>query len=125
MRDGCVLVMLLGTLLLCRGLVTRTRCRMMTAYSIDDLYSENEIIVEKSKFISKIGRVTSIGEANDFIHKHKDTKASHNCYSYRLRDGYTKGSDDGEPSGTAAMPIKKAIGTCLQIYFLHLLFAFA
>jgi len=106
------LVMVISTLLLCRGYVLRRRfcLRMMSDYTINE-YSENEIIVEKSKFISKIGRVTSIEEANDFIQVHKDVKASHNCYSYRLRDGlYTKGSDDGEPSGTAALPIKKAIG---------------
>lgn len=103
------LVMLLSTLLVCRGYLTSGRFRMMSDYGIND-YTENEIIVEKSKFISKIGRVTSIADANDFIFQHNDMKASHNCYSYRLRDGYTKGSDDGEPSGTAALPIRKAIG---------------
>lgn len=67
-----------------------------------------EITEKKSKFICNIFHVESIEEAQKII---KETKkkyhdARHNCFAYRIADGdISKSSDDGEPSGTAGIPI--------------------
>lgn len=68
-----------------------------------------EIIVEKSRFIAYCKRVASQEEAEEFISqirkKHYD--ATHNVPAYRLHATplIEKSSDDGEPSGTAGLPI--------------------
>ena len=41
--------------------------------------------------------------------KAKYYDARHWCYAYRLRDGFQKYSDDGEPQGTAGMPVLNVI----------------
>ena len=67
---------------------------------------------KKSIFIASVFVVTSREEAQervDALNK-KYADATHNCYAYVLRDGsYRKFSDDGEPSGTAGMPILNVI----------------
>lgn len=66
----------------------------------------NEIIINKSKFITKLIKVNSIDEVNnklDSIKKeYKDS--THICYAY-ICGINKKASDNGEPSGTAGMPI--------------------
>lgn len=66
----------------------------------------NYIIIKKSKFIVNTFRVFSEKEALEHINniktKHKD--ATHNCYAYII-DNIKRFNDDGEPSGTAGMPI--------------------
>ncbi len=68
---------------------------------------ETEIIEKKSKFIAKIVNVCSEEEANEKLEEirkmHKD--ARHNVFAYRLAAGIERFSDDGEPSGTAGVPI--------------------
>lgn len=62
----------------------------------------------KSKFISYLKHVETEDEATEFINsiRKKHSDATHNCYAYLLRQGNTgRYSDDGEPSGTAGMPI--------------------
>jgi len=67
---------------------------------------ENEIIINKSKFITLFIKVKNIDEVNinleNIKKKYKD--ATHYCYAYII-DNIKKASDDGEPSGTAGMPI--------------------
>ena len=69
--------------------------------------SETEFTVNKSRFIGRCFPVSSEEEALarlDEIRKlHHD--ATHNCWAYNLRDGIMRFSDDGEPGGTAGMPI--------------------
>lgn len=66
----------------------------------------NQIIIRKSKFICNVFRVFTEVEAlellNEIKNKHKD--ATHNCYAYII-DNIKRYSDDGEPSGTAGLPI--------------------
>jgi len=66
------------------------------------------IFEKKSEFIAKIAPVSSESEALEIIAEIRanQRKASHNCYAYRIREGDTERyNDDGEPSGTAGMPI--------------------
>ena len=67
-----------------------------------------EYTLKKSRFIGHICSVQTEDEASIFIKKIK-TKywdASHNVYAYSLRDGQNRRySDDGEPQGTAGMPV--------------------
>lgn len=66
----------------------------------------NEIIINKSRFITVLCNVNNKDEVNSKIleYKNKYKDATHYCYAYII-DNYSKCSDDGEPSGTAGMPI--------------------
>lgn len=68
-----------------------------------------EFEVKKSVFIADVAPVTSGEEATDFLRKIKKEfpDARHHVYAYRV-GGQTmeqRYSDDGEPSGTAGMPV--------------------
>lgn len=67
---------------------------------------ENEIIINKSRFICKLVKVYSeedvINALNNVKEEYKD--ATHYCYSYII-DNTERFNDDGEPGGTAGMPI--------------------
>lgn len=66
----------------------------------------NEIVINKSRFITFLFRVDSLDDINKYIEglnvKYKDS--THICYAYIL-DNVKRFSDDGEPGGTAGMPI--------------------
>lgn len=67
-----------------------------------------EITEKKSKFICNMYHVESVEEVNDILKKlrKKYHDARHNCYAYRLiKDNISRSSDDGEPSGTAGIPM--------------------
>ena len=66
----------------------------------------NEITINKSRFISILCNVNNIEEVKEKInyYKNKYKDATHYCTAYII-DTYMKCDDDGEPSGTAAMPI--------------------
>lgn len=66
----------------------------------------NIIIIKKSKFIVNTFRVFSEEDALEYINeiKNKYKDATHNCYSYII-DNIKRYNDDGEPSGTAGIPI--------------------
>ena len=70
---------------------------------------ENETVIERSRFICKIRRVESEEDAKAFIEevRKEHSTATHNCYAYvASEDGnIMKFSDDGEPQGTAGMPM--------------------
>ena len=67
---------------------------------------ENTIIIKNSKFITNLFIVEDIEEVNRYLNLIKDKyrDANHNCYAYVV-DNIKKCSDDGEPSGTAGMPM--------------------
>lgn len=70
--------------------------------------SSDEYIVKKSRFIGHIMPVKTQEEALDFIAKvsKKHWDATHNVYAYIIRDtGVKRYSDDGEPQGTAGIPV--------------------
>ena len=67
---------------------------------------DNTIIIKKSKFITKLYKINNIDEVNNVLKnlkaEYKD--ATHICYAYII-DGIQKCDDNGEPSGTAGLPI--------------------
>lgn len=70
--------------------------------------AEASFIEKKSEFIGYISPATTEEEAVGFINEIRamHRKATHNCYAYILRNNNTaRHSDDGEPGGTAGMPI--------------------
>ncbi len=74
---------------------------------------EKEIIISKSRFICYVARTESEEEALAFIHaiKQKHPAATHNCSAYLIgeHDQIQKANDDGEPSGTAGVPILEVL----------------
>jgi uncharacterized YigZ family protein len=72
-----------------------------------------EIVEKKSRFIAAVKHITEEDEAICFINelKTKHWDASHNVYSYYLggNNNIQRFSDDGEPSGTAGMPVLEVI----------------
>ena len=73
---------------------------------------EAEFEEKRSTFIGYAKRVTTVDEAADFIKsiKKKHPDARHNCSAYLLAGGMTaRYSDDGEPQGTAGVPILSVI----------------
>ncbi|BAN62251.1 YigZ family protein [Streptococcus anginosus] len=65
--------------------------------------------IKKSRFICHIKRVTTENEARNFIQavKKEHYKATHNCSAFILgeKSEMKRSSDDGEPSGTAGVPM--------------------
>ena len=67
-----------------------------------------EITEKKSKFICNVFHVESVQEAEDKLNiiRKKYHDARHNCYVYKVvEEDAFKASDDGEPSGTAGVPM--------------------
>ncbi|MBP5363098.1 MAG: YigZ family protein [Ruminococcus sp.] len=70
--------------------------------------AEASFIEKKSEFIGYIAPVKNSDEAVEFINKIKamHRKARHNVYAYIVRqDNISRYSDDGEPQGTAGVPV--------------------
>ena len=67
---------------------------------------KNEYIINKSRFIACLFKVNSIDEVNNYLDQIKNEykDATHYCYSYII-DNTKRFNDDGEPGGTAGMPI--------------------
>ena len=75
--------------------------------------ASDEFIVNKSRFIGYASPCASEEEALAFLksirEKHKD--ATHNCYAYVIGEnaGIMRYSDDGEPGGTAGLPMMEVL----------------
>ena len=75
--------------------------------------ASDEFIVSKSRFIGYASPCRTEEEALAFLksirEKHKD--ATHNCYAYVIGEnaGIMRYSDDGEPGGTAGLPMMEVI----------------
>lgn len=73
----------------------------------------DELIIQKSRFIGYAAPCETEEDALAFLQqirtKHKD--ATHNCYAYVIgrNMGVMRYSDDGEPGGTAGLPIMEVI----------------
>lgn len=74
--------------------------------------ASDEFVEKRSRFIGYCKPVKTEQEAIDFINEKRSEhwNATHNVYAYSLREGNIKHySDDGEPSGTAGMPVLDVI----------------
>lgn len=86
---------------------------MNTNYKTIFKYGQDEIIINKSRFIGYAKPIETEEEALEFIEeiktKHRD--ATHNVYAYVLGENSNiqRFSDDGEPSGTAGIPALEVI----------------
>lgn len=74
---------------------------------------EHQIEIKKSKFICHLFRIESEEQAKEYIAKIKKEhyKANHNCSAYMLGENFEiqRSSDDGEPSGTAGVPMLEVL----------------
>lgn len=68
-----------------------------------------ENVINKSRFIAHIKPVESEEDAKAFINQvsTKHREATHNCFAYTIGDqmNIQKANDNGEPSGTAGVPM--------------------
>lgn len=73
-------------------------------------YYENEIVINKSRFIGIILPLSDDSKVKDVLKdlNKKYPKATHYCYAYIIGNK-EKSNDDGEPSGTAGRPILEVI----------------
>lgn len=73
----------------------------------------HELDIKKSRFIADIFRIQTEEDALQFIQEIKfhHHKANHHCFAYLLGkdDHIQRASDDGEPSGTAGVPILEVL----------------
>lgn len=79
----------------------------MDEYLIPTKDADAEMIEKKSRFIGHIFRTETEEEALARLKEMRETywDATHNVYAYVIKDGPTRFSDDGEPGGTAGMPV--------------------
>lgn len=83
-----------------------------TSYITVEKEADDSFVEKRSKFIGYCRPVSTQQEALDFINriKAKHWDARHNVYAYCLRENQVKRySDDGEPQGTAGMPVLEAM----------------
>ncbi|EAZ84875.1 YigZ family protein [Lysinibacillus fusiformis] len=76
-------------------------------------YGESEIVISKSRFLTYIERAETEEDAISFIDRIKKMhpNATHNCSAYIIgeHDNIQKANDDGEPSGTAGVPMLEVL----------------
>ena len=79
----------------------------MTEYYIPAGPGEAEFVEKRSSFLGHVRMVETEDEAKAFVAavKKEHYDARHNCWCYAIKDGPTRYSDDGEPQGTAGVPM--------------------
>ncbi|MCC5803177.1 YigZ family protein [Rossellomorea vietnamensis] len=86
---------------------------MLHHYNTVKGFGENEINIDRSRFITYVNRVETEEEAQEFIAsiKKKHHDANHNCSAYMIgeQNMIQKANDDGEPSGTAGVPMLEVL----------------
>ena len=83
----------------------------MTEYLIPTKDAEAEFIERRSRFIGHIFHTETEEEALACLKQMREKywDATHNVYAYIIKDGATRFSDDGEPGGTAGMPVLQVL----------------
>ena len=83
----------------------------MDEYLVPTQFGEDEFIEKKSRFIGRAWPVETEEEALAKIQEMKKQHydATHNCWAYIIKDGAVRFSDDGEPGGTAGMPMLQVL----------------
>ncbi len=81
---------------------------MLKSYLTLEKAAKTEYVVKHSRFITTVAPVETNEQAVRFVAdvRSEYSDATHNVYAYVLREGQMKRySDDGEPQGTAGMPV--------------------
>jgi len=80
-------------------------------YLVPTQFGEDEFIEKKSRFIGRLWPVETEEAALEKIQemKKKHYDATHNCWAYIIHGGAVRFSDDGEPGGTAGMPMLQVL----------------
>ena len=80
-------------------------------FTVSSQPAVSEIKVADSKFIGHIFHVLTKHQAESIYSniKRKYHNATHNCFAYRISADEFRYSDDGEPAGTAGLPIYKVL----------------
>ena len=83
----------------------RQKPQVMNLTIAKDIRTEQ--VISKSRFICSLKKVKTEEEAQEFIKaiKKEFWDATHNCSAYIIDEQHQRSSDDGEPSGTAGMPM--------------------
>jgi len=83
----------------------------MDEYLVPTRFGEDEFYEKKSHFIGRVWPVETEEEALEKIQamKKQHYDATHNCWAYIIKDGAVRFSDDGEPGGTAGMPMLQVL----------------
>lgn len=86
---------------------------MNTNYYTIKKPSVSETIIQKSRFICHLKRTDSEQQAQEFINevRSQHKSANHNCFAYVIgeNNAIQKAADDGEPSGTAGVPMLEVL----------------
>ena len=83
----------------------------MSEYFIPAGAGEAEFVEKRSSFLGHVRYVETEDEAKAFAAemKKKFYDARHNCWCYIIKDGAVRYSDDGEPQGTAGIPMLEVL----------------
>lgn len=83
----------------------------MEEYLVPTGYGEDVFTEKRSRFIGRIWPVETEEEALSRIQEMKKQHydATHNCWAYIIHGGAVRFSDDGEPGGTAGMPMLQVL----------------
>ena len=83
----------------------------MSEYFIPTGNGEAEFTEKRSSFLGHVRMVETEDEAKAFVAemKKKYYDARHNCWCYIIKDGAVRYSDDGEPQGTAGIPMLEVL----------------
>ena len=86
---------------------------MLNHYYTIEQDGQFELEIKKSRFICHLKQVTTETDAQTFIQavKKEHSKANHNCVAYLIgeQDEIQRAYDDGEPSGTAGVPMLEVL----------------
>ena len=86
---------------------------MINAYITVARSSREETVINKSRFIGYAAPCISESEALAFLQsvREEHKTATHHCYAYIIGEnsGIMRYSDDGEPGGTAGLPMMDVI----------------
>ena len=80
----------------------------MKLYTTVKTVGQIEIVEKRSRFLGYVSPAKTEADALSFLSaiRKKHSDANHNVYAYNLRENNTaRFSDDGEPSGTAGLPV--------------------
>lgn len=86
---------------------------MLDFYYTVKYFGSTQLTIQKSRFIGYVKRVETEEAALEFIQeiKKKHYDATHNCSAYLIgeHNHIQKANDDGEPSGTAGVPMLEVL----------------